>query len=323
MNIAWVEGNNYGYAWVIAAFIFSLLAYSEAQGAQTTIQLNYNFNGMVHTGEAGQPDAPNGFRSISDRAMIIDGGPSSFNDLTSPNSNLTYSIVHSPGVLDIVHIGNRNTVANGAYPFDTVANGDNIGVQPTWLPDPNQTTAVTTINPGIVLDNNSKIGFLYNISNAGGDFDVTLHFADGGSVTVTLNGPDWFGPFNGQPDAPGAGVKLQQNIGQFTGSQDVDMANPGPPLIVTEAVISAGKLLSDLSFNVLGRTLTGITFGNQSNPSGGYEVFAATVTTSTNASVSVPTMTEWGMLIFMVVAGFGALYYLRAKTGPRENGTAV
>lgn len=39
--------------------------------AQTThhITLNCNFNGIVHPGEAGIPDDPSGFRSISDRAL--------------------------------------------------------------------------------------------------------------------------------------------------------------------------------------------------------------------------------------------------------------
>jgi len=30
-------------------------------------------------------------------------------------------------------------------------------------------------------------------------------------------------------------------------------------------------------------------------------------------AVSVPTMTEWGMLIFMVIAGAGSIYYLRRR----------
>jgi hypothetical protein len=30
-------------------------------------------------------------------------------------------------------------------------------------------------------------------------------------------------------------------------------------------------------------------------------------------AATIPTMTEWGMIIFMVLAGFGSLYYLRRK----------
>jgi len=28
----------------------------------------------------------------------------------------------------------------------------------------------------------------------------------------------------------------------------------------------------------------------------------------------IPTMSEWGMIIFMVVAGIGAIYYLKRRT---------
>jgi len=31
-------------------------------------------------------------------------------------------------------------------------------------------------------------------------------------------------------------------------------------------------------------------------------------------SVSVPTMTEWGMIMFMVLAGIGSIYYLSRKS---------
>jgi hypothetical protein len=33
----------------------------------------------------------------------------------------------------------------------------------------------------------------------------------------------------------------------------------------------------------------------------------------TSSSTSIPTMTEWGMIIFMVLAGIGAIYYMRRQ----------
>ena len=100
----------------IFAISFTLLLTSwQASGAQTSLALSYNFNGMVHTGEAGSPDAVNGFRSISDRALIIDGSPTSFGSMISPLSQLGYTVVNSAGVLDIIHIGDRNTVDSGIF----------------------------------------------------------------------------------------------------------------------------------------------------------------------------------------------------------------
>jgi hypothetical protein len=32
-----------------------------------------------------------------------------------------------------------------------------------------------------------------------------------------------------------------------------------------------------------------------------------------SAPITVPTMSEWGMIVFMVLAGLGAVYYLRRQ----------
>ena len=65
---------------------------------QNTVQvaLNCNWNGIAHAGETGVPDAPNGFRSISDRALDFTGGVPSHPVLAR------YALVTSPGALDMV-----------------------------------------------------------------------------------------------------------------------------------------------------------------------------------------------------------------------------
>src|SRR5690606_21085308 len=96
---------------------------------QNTVQvpLNYNFNGIVHPGETGQPDAPNGFRSISDRALDFTAG------VPATPIFQRFAVVAQPGVLDMVHLGNRNTVDGGNWAFDANPDGDNRGTQPSWL----------------------------------------------------------------------------------------------------------------------------------------------------------------------------------------------
>src|SRR3954466_10907042 len=70
------------------------------------VALNYNWNGMVHPGETGQPDAPQGFRTISDRALSIGGGANDFGTSAIVGStSITYTINTNSGVLDIVHLG--------------------------------------------------------------------------------------------------------------------------------------------------------------------------------------------------------------------------
>ncbi|HIE68661.1 MAG TPA: hypothetical protein EYP98_00070, partial [Planctomycetes bacterium] len=107
-----------------------------------TVPLNYNFNGIVHAGESNLPDDPVGFRSISDRALDFSAGIP-VDPLLAP-----YQLIGIPGQLDIVHLGNRNLVDNGNWAFEAIANGNNIGVQPAWLANVDQSGPQTTVLAG-------------------------------------------------------------------------------------------------------------------------------------------------------------------------------
>jgi hypothetical protein len=230
-----------GYAILAANF-----DYPPATRRVNQIALAYNFNGIVHAGEAGLPDNPTGFRSISDRALDFTAGVPAV-PLLQP-----YALIGTPGLLDIVHLGDRNTVDNGNWIFDLVPDGDNVGIQPTWLPNTNQTGPLTTtLAMPILIDGASTASFLFQISNGGGSFDVTFTFQSGPPVVASLSGGDWFG-------------------GQFLGRQDVDMANVGANLSIAERTV-------DLSGQA-GRVLTAIAFGNRSNLVAGYAILAANVT---------------------------------------------
>jgi hypothetical protein len=213
------------------------------------VPLNYNFNGIVHVGEAGMPDAPDGYRAISDRGLDFQGGIPAHAVLDN------YQLVGEAGVFDIVHLGNRNTVDGGNWAFGT-NNGPNIGMQPDWLPDPDQTgTQTTVLAAPITMNANSQAGIIFQISNGGGSFDVRFAFSSGADVVAQLIGPDWFGPFNGQP-----------NIGQFFGTQDVDRANTGANLLLTEGIVDLG--------GEVGRELVSIGFENRTNTLAGYAIVA-------------------------------------------------
>ncbi len=238
-------------------------AVSIARADLIQVALNYNFNGMVHAGEAGLPDDPNGFRSISDRALDFQGGIPS-------NATLdNYRVVDEPGVFDIVHLGDRTTVDNGNWVFGTAPGpppvnapfgwGEQVGIQPDWLPDPDQTGPQTTVLASpITMTADSQAGIIFQISNGGGEFDVRFAFSSGNDVVATLVGPDWFGPFNGQP-----------NIGQFFGTGQVDQASRDANLLLTEGIV-------DLSAQA-GRELVAISFENRSNTVGGYAIVAVNV----------------------------------------------
>ncbi len=221
------------------------------------IDLNYNFNGIVHANESANPntnpDHPNGFRAISDRALDFRGGIPSNPILDQ------YQLIGSGQELDIVHLGNRNTVNGGSYDFDNNPDGDDIGIQPNWLPNPNQQGPQTTpLAQPIQLTHLADLSVVFQISNGGGAFDVVVGFTDGSEETFNAAGPDWFAPFDGQP-----------NIGAFPGTDSVDRGNNGPDLLLTESIFRIP--------NSLGRTVNSITFENSTNFNGGVAIVAANI----------------------------------------------
>ena len=210
------------------------------------VALNYNFNGIAHAGEVGNPDDPLGYRSISDRGLNFAGGV--------PNDPILwrYQVVTAPQVLDIVHLGNRNTVSGGLWAFDVTANANVVGTQPAWLPEVDQAgpQATQLIDP-VRMDGSSSASLIFQVSDGGGSFDIAFGFASGGPVVATVSGGDWLG-------------------GSLPGVSDVDSAAVvGDDLNLTERTI-------DLSAQA-GRVLTSITFQNASNPNAGYAIVAMNV----------------------------------------------
>jgi len=251
---------------------------SVVEHSDTPVELTYNFNGMTHIGEEGQPDSPTGYRSISDRGLSIDNQADSLGVGTiRGTTGVIYDIVRDAGELDVVHLGDRNTTDNGGHAFDIEANGDEIGIQPDWLPSTDQTgpqsSDVSAANIELTAD--SRIGVLYQISNNGGAFEMVLFFDDASFATVTLQGPDWF--FDQVPAAPQIGVETQVQLGVFAGTQDVDFGNPGALLNVVEAIVSRQSLMDAGYPDFTGKHLSSITFQNRSNAVAGYAVLAASV----------------------------------------------
>ena len=242
---------------MIRSSLLALSLVSVASG-QTTYQvpLNYNFNGIVHVGESGLPDALNGYRSISDRGLDFSAGIPS-----DPLIN-GYSLVNTAGALDIVHLGNRNTVSGGNWAFQATANGDGIGVQPTWLTNVDQSTPqTTTLATPIMLEATSTASFLMQVSDGGGTCDVLFGFQSGATTTGQIGAGDWFG-------------------GVFPGTDFVDQANPAVNLSITEATVNLSGFAGEM--------LTSITFQNAGNQNAGYAILAANVTVDSRIVVENP-----------------------------------
>jgi hypothetical protein len=230
------------------------------------IPLTYNWNGMVSTGvEQGSTNFnnPGGYRAVADRGLLLGVGGNALdaNPIIGTN-NIPYTINTQPGALDIVHLGDRRTVANSARNWGTSASN---ALQPTWLLENDQTTPQSspTLATNITLSAFSRLGILYQISDSGGRFDCVLAFTDNSSATLTLRAPDWF---NSQtPPAPqaGSGLIAQRQLGVYASTQNTDLAdNTTNNLNVVEAVTSVQQLLADGFGNFAGKRLASITFQN-------------------------------------------------------------
>ncbi|MBY0262008.1 MAG: hypothetical protein K2Q20_06670, partial [Phycisphaerales bacterium] len=296
-------------AWA-AGIALGLGACGVAQGqlVDRSIPLNYNWNGMVHIGEASLPDASDaagtGYRAIADRGLLLDGTtttPASFGVVPIVGATgMPYSIQTQANVLDMIFLGNRSI----STPFDSAPApggtlGVNRGVQPLWLANPDLTgPQTTTISPPITLDGFSEIGVLYQITNLGaatGTFLVTLGFTDSTSVTVSMTGRDWFGTRTAVTPTATSGISSITQRGVYRGSNDTDNGTlsgtaAGNTLNVFEGIIDAQRLAAaGAPGSVAGKSLSSITF-QYPQPTGtvnkAYGIFAAGVRTGVPANAS-------------------------------------
>jgi hypothetical protein len=109
---------------------------------------------------------------------------------------------------------------------------------------------------------------------------------------------------------------------KFTAGDDYTITNltlngaPGNRITLRSTILGSWWYL-----NVSGAQSLSYVDVSDSNASGGDPVVCSNECIGLNENndnwvgllVSIPTMTEWGMIIFMVLAGLGAIYYLRRK----------
>ena len=247
------------------------------------VALNYNFNGMVHSGESGVPDASDGYRTISDRGLRITGEVGSLDVGLEGRTGIPYTVITQPNTLDIVHLGDRNLVDNSLHQFNDIPD-DDFGIQPNWLPDTNQTAPQTTVLPTpVVMSPNAQIGVLFDASNGGTTITCRLNFASGDPILVDFDAPDWFGLQHPLP--PGPGVQEQETLGVYAGADSNDQGYTGVPLNVVESVVTTASLTRD-GFDALGRQLVSISFSTERSFEGanvGTAIFAVTLRDATLA----------------------------------------
>jgi hypothetical protein len=231
------------------------------------LPLTYNWNGLVSSANeqgAGNFADSSGYRAIADRGLLLGAAGSIASGVTGTDS-MPYTIASGDHTLDIVHLGDRRTVANSARAWGT---GTSNALQPAWLLDNDQATIDQDSPLGAtaaLLTPESRIGIIYQVSDSGGRFDCVLKFSDNSSATVTLRAADWFSNNNPQTPAPvaGSGLIVQRRLGSYAATQDTDLGDSTTNnLDVVEAVTSVRQLLLDGYGNFAGKRLTTVTFRN-------------------------------------------------------------
>lgn len=249
------------------------------------LALEANWNGVVHAGEAGAPDAPAGYRSIGDRGLVYGQADALGGAQGTVDASVPYILGGAAEIEDAIYIGGPRNAA-GHIGFDDVDDDDHVGIAPVWDPSGGTTVveSATTDIDAIAVNEAFALGMLYNSSYGGGTFDLTLGFESGLQLTARLHAPDWFADFDGTPNPPGEGVAIQDMLpgplsdgDGFLAAMSADIADPGLPLNVVEAVLTYDSLLA-LGEPILGERLTSLTFDNtQGGTDQTVGIYAATI----------------------------------------------
>jgi hypothetical protein len=97
-------------------------------------------------------------------------------------------------------------------------------------------------------------------------------------------------------------------------------AAPGPLDVIIDKKTWSGANPYSFAWETFSGTFTPqsnqVTLAFKTGKIGDWDAIAAyhdNITIEASTTTTVPTMTEWGMIIFMVLAGLGGIYYLRRK----------
>lgn len=203
-------------------------------------------------------------------------------------------------------IGNAAVVSE-IEPNDTTASPQNIDNPINWTLDFDPNIGDTTTNTSMTIPHVTITGtgndtfdvYSFTVSNAGNigifdiDFGITGIFTDSFLRLYDTDGTSLLTSNDDSPTSYGQGGSAGM-LGGFHSFIEYTFTAPGTYFIE------------------VGRFLGGI--GPVPFPSGGdYQLQVSIENHANGSTATVPTMNEWGMIIFMVIAGFISVYYLYAR----------
>jgi len=226
-------------------------------------------------------------------AHSITSGSSSFYNLVFDNVGGTWTLQ------DALDVDNDLTITSGTL----VANGNNINVGGNWT---NNGTFIAGTG-AVTLDGTGTQAVW-----SGGSLFNTLEVTNSTSDVTFLDG---FTAVNFTSNTPSAAMRF--NAGSTYTVTNLTL-NGAEGSRITLRSTSPGTWWF---LNVSGTQSLSYVDVSDSDASGGNPIICTTGCIGLNENndnwvgllVAIPTMTQWGMILFMVLAGLGAVYYLRRR----------
>ncbi|MEJ5299353.1 MAG: SBBP repeat-containing protein, partial [Thermodesulforhabdaceae bacterium] len=196
---------------------------------------------------------------------------------------------------------NQYTITTSANP----SGGGSVSCDPNPVNHGSSSTCTITANVGYTLQSvggscgGSLNGNIYTTNPVTSACTVVANFAVSAyTLTVTKSG-------SGSGDVTATGCTLS-----WTGNTGTCTASHGTSITLS-ATPSSGSTFAGWSNG------TGSASGCSGTGTCSFTITQNSSITATfnqsQGAVVVPTMTEWGMMVFMVIAGLGSVYYLRRK----------
>ncbi len=339
-NIADVDGGgitNFGFLVMQNSTISNNTATSEAglshMGTNAASIINSTISGNIATTGGGGGLVINTFgistiasTSIVNNTAALGGGGlyiSGTGPVTVANSTISSNTTNCCVAGGILHSGSGELILrNSTVSGNTVSNGDAGGI---FVSGAGPLTATNTTVSNNIAGNNGGGIFNYGLltltnvtlsrneaSIGGGIYNFTL---TGSSIlrnTILDNNAG--GNCNATITSAGHNLDSGNSCG-FSGPNDLIDTNPllGPlsnngGSTLTHALLAGSPAIDAADPTTFPATdQRGVTRPQGAGPDiGAYELVPSTATT-----VSIPTMTEWGLLIFSVFAGFLSMHHLR------------
>ncbi len=206
-------------------------------------------------------------------------------------------------------------VMNGSIPNPPSA----IGSQLTF----NITTGTVNYRDATFADLHAQdnfIGSSVNILSGGlrtgpmtfSSASIEIRDLDGTHVYITA---DLIDPLTGDITFTGSFPVYFLNIG--LNADDPDTFNLSNVVLFPDPVGHPSKFMDEMQLKLGENNILGLTLNCTGDLEGNVPGFDCLLNNGIlqggNMPVSTPAMTQWGMIIFMVLAGFGSIYYIRGK----------